>query len=230
MQFYTFKPITDFYYSIGKARTDVPWFRPDPEYLNRWKEEFFKIEEASKYRYFFHGGARHNPRDTWDVDIAMTGPAEEKDYPTLEYIMYMMRQLGFKNRQLIQPFWQDTPPEIYLRPPCKHFEIACEAHMEKGSCTLKECMENPAGQFTEAKRIRYGRFIVKNNIEQHVLNPNDGPEVETVRVGELIVTNILQPNLVWPQKIAEKMKNGFYKKSPLEITPDINFREFMSWP
>ena len=44
MQFYTFKPITDFYYSIGKARTDVPWFRPDPEYLNRWKEEFFKID------------------------------------------------------------------------------------------------------------------------------------------------------------------------------------------
>ena len=26
---YDFSPISDFYYSIGEAETDVPWFRPD---------------------------------------------------------------------------------------------------------------------------------------------------------------------------------------------------------
>lgn len=230
MHFYNFKPITDFYYSIGEAKTDVPWFRPDPEYLNRWKDEFFSIEEASKYRYFFHGGARHNPRTTWDIDIAICGPGEEKDYPLLEYIMYMMRQVGFKNRQLIEPFWQDVPADIYLRPVCNHFQIACETYMKKGRCTLQECMETPAMQFTTKKRIRYGRFTVKNEIEHSVPNPLDGKKVETLRSGELIITNVIEPNQTWPNKIYQKMKTGFYKKSPIEINRETNFRNFLPWP
>ena len=230
MKTYDFKPITNFYFQVGKSKTDVPWFRPDPEYLNRWKDEFFSIEEASRYRYFFHGGARHDPGTTWDVDIAICGTTEEKDYPLLEYIMYMMRQIGFKNRQLIEPFWQDVPAEIYLRPVCDHYQIACETYMKSGRCTLKQCMETPAYHFTTKKRIRYGQFLAKNEFEQRVPDPIDGKEVETIQSGELIITNIIEPNRSWSNKIYQKMKTGYYKKSPIEINRETNFRNFLPWP
>ena len=119
---YDFSPISDFYYSIGEAETDVPWFRPEPNYLNKWKDEFFTYKESKKYRYFFHGAARQGIVDTWDIDISILGPAEESDYrKDPERVMFLIRQIGFKNRQLIEPVWQDRPIEYYNLPACGSF-------------------------------------------------------------------------------------------------------------
>ena len=43
MSYYKFTPAKKFFHAVGKARTEIPWFRPDPEYLNRWKDDLFKI-------------------------------------------------------------------------------------------------------------------------------------------------------------------------------------------
>lgn len=231
MQFYNFKPITNFYYSIGEAKTDVPWFRPDPQYLNKWKEEFFRVPITSKYRYIIHGSAIQNSSKTWDVDISIIGPGAEEDYPDLELVMYAMRQIGFKHRQLIEPFWQDLPIEIYNRGPCDHFEISCDTFLDKNSCTLEECLSTPAAQFKSKKRIRYGQIVVKGGEEFHVPDPIfDGSGTEVSRNGELIVTNIIDPSGPWPKKVVEKMKKGIFKAAPVEITVDTDFRDIISWP
>ena len=31
----------DFFYQCGDVETRVPWFPPDPEFLNAWRDEFF---------------------------------------------------------------------------------------------------------------------------------------------------------------------------------------------
>ena len=230
MHSYNFNPVDSFYYSIGNAKTDVPWFHPDPEYLNSWKEEFFALEESTKYRYFLHGGALINPSSTWDVDLTLSGPVGPDDYDELEFVMYAIRQLGFKHRQLIEPFWQDLPPETYSRPKCDHFQIACDTFMSTGACTLQQCLDTPAKNAAR-QRIRYGVTVVKNQIKTRVFNPElDGEILEHIERGELIITNIIKPKPLWTDKLISKMKNGFYKRSPVEITKDTNFRDIVSWP
>ena len=39
-----------FYYRKGHCETKIPWFKPDPHYMNKWKEEFFKIPNVEKFR------------------------------------------------------------------------------------------------------------------------------------------------------------------------------------
>lgn len=230
MHSYNFNPTEDFYYSIGNAKTDVPWFRPDPQYLNSWKEEFFALEESTKYRYFLHGGALIDPSSTWDVDLLISGLISPDDYDELEFVMYAISQLGFKHRQLIEPFWQDTTPEDILRPKCDHYTIACDTFMNTGVCTLQQCLET---RYDNAgiQKIRYGTTFVKNTtVASRIHAGYDGEITEHIERGQLIITNIVKPPTTWNPKMVTKMKNGFYKRPVVEVTKDTDFRNIISWP
>ena len=189
---YDFSPISDFYYSVGDAETDVPWFRPDPDYLNKWKKEFFIHPESEQYRYFFHGASRQGIIDTWDVDISIHGPAQKSDYHILERVMFLIRQIGFKNRQLIEPVWHSRPIEYYELPACDHFQTACSFYLDKGSCTFEECLSCPRPG-NQNKRIRYGRFI-KSEAGTREISPtwevSNESSIHIEYYGNLVISNI----------------------------------------
>tara|TARA_Y100000310_G_C20137397_1_gene558674 strand:+ start:84 stop:320 length:237 start_codon:yes stop_codon:yes gene_type:complete len=61
-----------FEYIKGAATTTTPWFRPDPEFLNLWKEDFFKIKGVENYKFWIYGGSLEDWQ-TWDIDIVAIG-------------------------------------------------------------------------------------------------------------------------------------------------------------
>jgi hypothetical protein len=94
---------TNFEYIKGKARTNTPWFRPNPELLNAWKKDFYKIPGIEKYQFWVCGGALEDWK-TWDTDIVATGKIDS--HQEIEDILVAATQLGFKHRQLIDINWR----------------------------------------------------------------------------------------------------------------------------
>ena len=91
----------EFEYSIGELKTNIPWFPPDKERLQKWYEHFSKLPGFEKYNYL--AGDSLLNTETWDVDIMVTG--EVDDYLELKNLLMEGIRLGFENLQLVDIFY-----------------------------------------------------------------------------------------------------------------------------
>ena len=224
MNIYNFTPTKDFFYSKGRAKTEKPWYRPDPILLNSWKEEFFNnYKLLGDYKFFLHGAALFGSR-TWDVDIMVKSINPEKiNLDNLEEVMYKATQLGFNHRQLIDIHLIEMPEECWSRPICDHSDIACNQFLETGRCDLDPCYEETKTRMT--KIIKYGRQVTFGD-DVHNCNFINGAEQKYYK--ELLITvNPLQEKV--KKKIYEKMKKQLINKSSVEIKENTDFRKHIAW-
>ena len=217
----------NFYYKVGNVQTTVPWFKPDPQYMNNWKEEFFSHPEVPQFRYFLHGASLQNA-NTYDIDIMMSN--KFNDPKELERVFEIAIDTGFKNRQYIDLKWVNIPGDRILKQsPCHHFELACNNYIENGYCTVESCSKtNPHHTYKDL--LRYGRTIIKNDKtlfsylnDKRYLTPK-----ESIFAGTELVYREAQGCGGLP-KIIKKMKNKFYTMSIVEINKDTNFMDLIKW-
>ena len=128
---------TNFEYIKGKARTNTPWFRPNPELLNAWKKDFYKIPGIEKYQFWVCAGALED-WETWDTDIVVTGKIDS--YQEIEDILVAVTQLGFGHRQLIDINWNDSYEKFLSKGPCLRRSICCENYYKHNTCELEHCI------------------------------------------------------------------------------------------
>tara|TARA_B100000886_G_scaffold311019_2_gene246121 strand:+ start:3216 stop:3881 length:666 start_codon:yes stop_codon:yes gene_type:complete len=212
----------NFYYKVGNIQTTVPWFRPDPQYLNSWKEEFFSHNEVTQFRYFLHGSSLQNAR-CFDIDLMMAN--KYSNPKQLERVMEIALTAGFKNRQYIDLHWVSPPADRILeKSPCNHFEIACNSYLQNGYCTLKSCVDTHAID----NMVKYGRTIVRGNkiVFSHLNDKWHDASKDAIFGG----TELLYKKCtVIVPRIIKKMQNNFYKNPIVEITKDTNFMEIIQW-
>ena len=145
-----------FEYIKGAAKTSVPWFRPDPELLNNWKQDFYKIKGIEKYQFWICGGALEKWK-SWDTDIMVTGKIGS--YKELENILVKATQFGFKYRQLLDISWNDDFCKKYLeKGSCSLRSICCMHYYAHGWCDLENCLKPEPF----VKSITIARKITKN--------------------------------------------------------------------
>lgn len=204
----------NFFYKTGSVETRVPWFPPDPLFLNDWRDEFFETPGVEEYTFWMCGAAME-PWLTSDIDIIVTG--EITDYSTLERVLTQAMVLGFKHRQFIDIGWNNYYKKFLERGPCERRAICCEAFFEHGACTLEQCTE----QKKNIETIVIGNEIIKNGF---VITPADPT---AVRLGvSLWKIQFPSPSL----KQIERLSSGVvYKSRPVIITADLDFRDFVPW-
>ncbi len=205
----------EFFYQCGAVETHVPWFPPDPELLNAWRDEFFQTPGVSDYTFWICGAVLEG-WPTNDVDILVTG--DIKSYPVLETLLTKAMQLGFKHRQLIDIAWNDYYKKYLMKGRCERRAICCEHFYEQGWCTLKEC----TAIAHDIETIVVGNDIIKNG---EVITPGDP---NAIRLGpSLWKISIRSPS----QKQIQRMQAGVvYTSSPVIITPDLDFKDIVAWP
>lgn len=204
-----------FFYKCGTVETTIPWYPPDPVFLNQWRDEFFSIPGVRAFDYWLCGAAM----ETWytnDVDVIMTG--EIGDLETLEFILTAAMTIGFKHRQLIDIAWNDYYKKYLEKGRCERRAICCEHFFDHGWCTINEC----TALATDIVTIVVGNEVIKNGA---VLTPFD-PTAIRLR-NELWQITMASPS----QKQIERMKSGrVYHSSPCLITPELDFKEVVPWP
>lgn len=93
----------EFYYRFGKAETNKPWDRPTWERFYQWWDRFKTIDGVSDYDFHVVGGALYDIENTWDVDVAITGPV--KNFKVLGDLITKGRQMGFDMGIFVDIFW-----------------------------------------------------------------------------------------------------------------------------
>lgn len=204
-----------FHYKIGEVETVVPWFPPDPECLNDWRDDFFLTPGVEHYTFWLCGAAMEG-RQTDDIDIIVTG--DIRDYAELEMILVSAVRLGFKHRQLIDIGWNQYYEKYLLKGKCERRAICCEHFYEHGWCTLKECM----AVARSVETIVIGNEIYKNG---RMITP---PYKHAVRLGpSLWKVRFRSPS----EKQIKRMQQGvIYTQAPVIITPDLDFKDVVPWP
>ena len=198
-----------FEYIKGAASTNTPWFRPKPELLNAWREDFFKIPNVSKYRFWVCGGVLEGWK-TWDTDILVTGNVES--YEELQAILISSTELGFKHRQLIDINWNNSYENQIIKGACKRRGICCEHYYEHGWCEMEHCI---VPRSTET--IVIATEVVKNG---EILSSKSS---NAVRIGSSLWRRKI--NMPSKKQIERIRKGVIYRSRPVEITPDIDFTD-----
>lgn len=204
-----------FEYIKGDAKTITPWFRPDPEFLNLWKEDFFKIPHVSKYKYWICGGALEE-WETWDTDVIVVGEIE--DLKELEEIMVTATQLGFKHRQLIDINWNNYYEKYLQKGSCNRRGICCDHYLENEWCNVEHCIT----QALDIETITISYQIIKNGIQMARSNP------DPIKLSDsLWKVTMHSPS----SKQVERIKKGIiYKHDPVLITEELDFKDIIDWP
>tara|TARA_Y100000034_G_C6812891_1_gene365481 strand:+ start:343 stop:948 length:606 start_codon:yes stop_codon:yes gene_type:complete len=194
-----------FEYIKGPAKTNIPWFRPRGNRLNRWKKAFFKIPGVEKYKFWICGGALEEWK-TWDTDIIMIG--EFDSYKELENILVTATQLGFKHRQLIDINWRDyKKSEEVVTTSAKYF------------IENNQLREVPLATVHDVCVITICSHIIKNGELMEVL-----PKEKIKLSGSLWKRKSTVPS--WKQQ--QRIKEGIiYKSNPVLLTPDLDFRDII---
>lgn len=204
----------DFFYKCG-VETRTPWFPPDPEFLNAWRDEFFQTTDISGYTFWICGAALEGWKTT-DIDILVTG--EIGDYKKLENIMTNAMQIGFKHRQLIDIAWNDYYKKFLEKGRCDRRAICCEYFYNHGCCTVEKC----AALVEDIEAIVVGNEVIKNGV---IITAGDP---DAIKLGkDLWKIKISSPS---PKQIQRILSGWVYKSSPIIITADIDFKQIIPWP
>jgi hypothetical protein len=100
-----------FFYQIGRASTKIPWTRPTFEKV---KSTLIQIKNKTnlfeKYNFYVIGAVIYDIKNTWDVDIYLTGNFQS--YEELENDIYNIQMIFFENKLLPDISWVDNVVEI----------------------------------------------------------------------------------------------------------------------
>jgi len=77
-----------------------PWDRPNKKKFKLWKKDFLSLKGVDRYEVWLHGRFLINPKDTWDIDIALIG-GETSNILELERIMIAGTEMGFKKYNML---------------------------------------------------------------------------------------------------------------------------------
>jgi hypothetical protein len=206
---------SSFQYKRGAIEIDTPWFPPDPEQLNRWRDELFELDECHDYTFWLCGAVQEDWL-TSDVDVIVTGQPPSIQH--LDKVLVHAIRLGFKHRQLIDIAWNDYYKKYLMKGRCNHRAICCEFFYDHGWCNVAECIK-PAH---DIETIVIGNEIIKNGEVITAPDPN----------AEKLTDSLYRIRMSSPSnKQIERIKEGLvYRSSPLIITPDLNFRTVVRWP
>ena len=190
----------NFEYVKGQVKTNVPWVRPCPHRLNKWKENFFKIPHVNKYKFWVCGGVTQL-WETWDIDILATGKINE--YSEIENIMISATQIGFEYRQLIDITWNE--------------------HYEKYAL---QNVTNPLQGPTVPRQVRAKSIVIANKITKNGKILTDHSLYSTKLSNSLWEVDTLKPT----KKQIDRIKDGIFYKSPqfILLTPDLDFKEIVA--
>tara|TARA_R110000824_G_scaffold79076_2_gene199345 strand:+ start:644 stop:1240 length:597 start_codon:yes stop_codon:yes gene_type:complete len=193
-----------FEYIKGPTKTTTPWFRPDPELLNLWKEDFFKIPHVNKYKYWIYGGSLEDWQ-TWDIDIVMIGASS--DYEEVENILIASTQLGFKYRQLIDINWVDYKTS---------HELLDYWHTNYILGNIKTINKTVVSMYKD---------IIKNGeaISNEAMVQNPFKKIHT----SLWARKQASPG---PKQVERIKKGSLYKCTPVLLTAELDFKDIIDWP
>ncbi|KTD51990.1 hypothetical protein Lqui_0834 [Legionella quinlivanii] len=204
-----------FSYIRGELETNTPWYPPDPEFLNAWRDEFFAIEGVDHYTYWLCGAVLES-WPTQDVDILITGSVI--DYQHLEHVMVNAMRLGFKHRQLIDIAWNDYYKKYLERGRCERRAICCDHYYQHGWCSLEHC----TAQARQIETIVVGNEIIKNGLE---ITP---PDPYAVRLSKYLWK--IQMDSPSERQIQRMLEGKVYTQSPIILRPDLDFKDYVNWP
>ena len=211
-----------FEYIKGPVKTDIPWFRPDPHQLNRWRDEIFQIPGIENYKIWVYGGCVEDWQ-TWDTDIVLTG--EMGDKKELQDIMISMTELGLKNRQLIDINWCNYREKHFLKGPCDHQQVSCDHYLEHGRCTPDECVKERKG---DMGFVTISDGVYKNG---KLLK---APGASWERLGEHLWFRNKNPSITSERYMAQKMiariQERRYKSRAHLVTRNLDFKTIVKWP
>lgn len=214
----------NFSYQVGPCSTNIPWHRPDPYNLTKWRESLFeKITNFKNYKIWMLGAAIEGAR-TWDVDFVITGELEDKS--KLQEIMVTMINLGFDNRILIDVWWYDACREYIEKGHlCKKMQVACQEVLDTGACTGKNCLK--------PRKIKADFIVVSNKVIKNkklIKSHKTAQRIhENLWLCEGRRDSLSEPFFTekHKKKTEETLNNKTY---PILITPDTNFYEYICWP
>jgi hypothetical protein len=201
-----------FEYVKGAVKTNTPWFRPRGSLLNKWKNEFFKIQGVKNYNFWICGGALEEWK-TWDTDITING--EIKCYKELENIIISATRLGFKYQQLVDINWVETSPidtpNIYHALSEYHSRestISPNGTVWENGYDTVSVISGCCEIFKNGKKLPFG------NLAKEVVQISDF----------LWKRNQKNPS----EKQLARIKNGIvYNKEPVLLTLDLDFKKII---
>jgi len=77
-----------------------PWDRPNKKKFKLWKKDFLSLKGIGNYEVWLAGRFLKNPKDTWDIDIALTG-GDDSNILELEEIMITGMRIGFEKYNML---------------------------------------------------------------------------------------------------------------------------------
>ncbi len=204
-----------FSYQCGAIVTHTPWFPPDPEFLNHWRDEFFQHPAINNYTFWLCGGVM----EAWatnDIDIVVTGAVN--NYDELDSVLTTGMQLGFKHRQFIDFTWCEYYKKFLLKGSCSRRAICCEHYYEHDWCTLKNCM----AVVNDVEMIIVGNEVIKNDEIVIPYNPN------AIQLSPSLWK--IKAQTPSPKQVERIGMGQTYHYPPIIITPDLDFKTVIDWP
>ncbi len=77
-----------------------PWSRPNKKKFKLWKKDFLSLKGIENYEIWLTGKFLKNPKDTWDIDIALTG-GDKSNILELEKILVTGIKIGFEKYNML---------------------------------------------------------------------------------------------------------------------------------
>jgi len=77
-----------------------PWDRPNKKKFKLWKKDFLSLKGIENYEVWLNGKFLNDHKNTWDVDIALTG-GDKSNILELEEIMITGMRLGFERYNML---------------------------------------------------------------------------------------------------------------------------------
>ena len=197
-----------FIFTRGPITTEIPWFRPDPERLSRWRDKVLNTVNVDKYNIWIVGGVLEDG-PTWDTDIAIQQEDGDLDFQEIEKTMISVTKIGFEERQLIDACFQ-VSPHRYLHP------FLAEPLKHQAPLALEEFSNLNFQQ----EVLQIALETSKNGVVMKDRSSNP------VRVSE----HLWKVKKSFPNaKHIERKKRGItYTKTPVLVTANLNFKDIIN--
>ena len=89
----------NFHYKKGLIEVVNPWGHPSKEKFEKWLRNFLLIDGVENYKVWLGGGFLMHKKDTWDIDITLTGTFI--NYDNLSNIMIEGTRIGFEKYNML---------------------------------------------------------------------------------------------------------------------------------
>lgn len=213
----------DFFYKVGPVETNIPWFRPDPQNLENWKNDLYNsFDDFGPYKIWLLGSAIED-RASWDADFTITGKLEDKQL--LQDLIISMYKLGFKNRLLVDVRWcDDLYKYLNLGKYCKKLQVACEETVSFGACSGYRCLD--------PRSIKSDYIVIANKVIKNKKVITDLKSAKKIHEHLWLVEGegpTSKP--YYSEKHRILMRNTAQNNTyPILMSENVNFFNYIEWP